>query len=298
MPRRSTTPPAPAVGGPAHEVGRRLGRLDARRRGRGRPAGPRSPGRARRWSGRRPRHPACGTPRVEQAPEGGHEVGDGEHLLSVLAVCAREHKCSSWDSCCSAQGGIPGCAVTLDAMAPITAAGLPVPQRVAVVGAGMVGLSTAWFLQEHGVEVTVLDREGVAAGSSWGNAGLADARHRDAAAGAGRPQVRPARRAVAVLAGLRAAERRPQVPQVRHRVHQELDDEGSGRRRWARSCRSTTCRSRASTCCVTVASQAETREAKSFLASYRTEAERRDPARGDRAHPRRRPGHRVRRPHR
>ena len=56
-------------------------------------------------------------------------------------------------------------------MAPITAAGLPVPQRVAVVGAGMVGLATAWFLQEHGVEVTVLDREGVAAGSSWGNAG-------------------------------------------------------------------------------------------------------------------------------
>ncbi len=47
----------------------------------------------------------------------------------------------------------------------------PAPQRVAVVGAGMVGLATAWFLQEHGVEVTVLDREGVAAGSSWGNAG-------------------------------------------------------------------------------------------------------------------------------
>src|SRR5690242_8079044 len=45
------------------------------------------------------------------------------------------------------------------------------PQRVAVVGAGMVGLATAWFLQERGVEVTVLDREGVAAGSSWGNAG-------------------------------------------------------------------------------------------------------------------------------
>ena len=45
------------------------------------------------------------------------------------------------------------------------------PHRVAVVGAGMVGLSTAWFLQERGVEVTVIDREGVAAGSSWGNAG-------------------------------------------------------------------------------------------------------------------------------
>ncbi|MEU2615463.1 FAD-dependent oxidoreductase [Micromonospora sp. NPDC007271] len=45
------------------------------------------------------------------------------------------------------------------------------PQRVAVVGAGMVGLATAWFLQERGVQVTVLDRTGVAAGASWGNAG-------------------------------------------------------------------------------------------------------------------------------
>ena len=44
-------------------------------------------------------------------------------------------------------------------------------QRVAVVGAGIVGLSTAWFLQEHGVQVTVHDRRHVAAGSSWGNAG-------------------------------------------------------------------------------------------------------------------------------
>lgn len=35
----------------------------------------------------------------------------------------------------------------------------------------MVGLSTAWFLQERGVEVTVLERRHVAAGSSWGNAG-------------------------------------------------------------------------------------------------------------------------------
>ncbi|MGD7705299.1 NAD(P)/FAD-dependent oxidoreductase [Microlunatus sp. Y2014] len=43
--------------------------------------------------------------------------------------------------------------------------------RIAVVGAGMVGLATAWFLQDHDVEVTVFDRTGVAAGSSWGNAG-------------------------------------------------------------------------------------------------------------------------------
>ncbi|MGV8851449.1 MAG: NAD(P)/FAD-dependent oxidoreductase [Rhodoglobus sp.] len=45
------------------------------------------------------------------------------------------------------------------------------PARVVIVGAGMVGLCTAWFLQERGVDVTVLDRTGVAAGSSWGNAG-------------------------------------------------------------------------------------------------------------------------------
>lgn len=43
--------------------------------------------------------------------------------------------------------------------------------NVIVIGAGMVGLATAWHLQERGHEVTVLDREGVAAGASWGNAG-------------------------------------------------------------------------------------------------------------------------------
>lgn len=43
--------------------------------------------------------------------------------------------------------------------------------RCVVVGAGLVGLSVAWFLQEHGEQVTVLDRSGVAAGASWGNAG-------------------------------------------------------------------------------------------------------------------------------
>jgi len=46
-----------------------------------------------------------------------------------------------------------------------------VPRTAIVVGAGIVGLSTAWFLQDRGVEVTVVDRTGVAAGSSWGNAG-------------------------------------------------------------------------------------------------------------------------------
>jgi D-amino-acid dehydrogenase len=45
------------------------------------------------------------------------------------------------------------------------------PNHVVVVGAGMIGLATAWHLQKRGVKVTVVDRKGVAAGSSWGNAG-------------------------------------------------------------------------------------------------------------------------------
>ncbi|GAB7069809.1 FAD-binding oxidoreductase [Mycobacterium hodleri] len=45
------------------------------------------------------------------------------------------------------------------------------PRSAIVVGAGIVGLSTAWFLQERGVEVTVVDGCGVATGASWGNAG-------------------------------------------------------------------------------------------------------------------------------
>ena len=45
------------------------------------------------------------------------------------------------------------------------------PDHVAIVGAGVVGLSTAWFLQERGVRVTVVDRDGVAPDASWGNAG-------------------------------------------------------------------------------------------------------------------------------
>jgi D-amino-acid dehydrogenase len=45
------------------------------------------------------------------------------------------------------------------------------PARVTVVGAGIVGLSCAWSLQEHGLEVCVVDRAGPGAGASWQNAG-------------------------------------------------------------------------------------------------------------------------------
>jgi D-amino-acid dehydrogenase len=44
-------------------------------------------------------------------------------------------------------------------------------RQAVVVGAGIVGLSVAWFLQEESFQVTVLDRNSVAAGASAGNAG-------------------------------------------------------------------------------------------------------------------------------
>ncbi len=47
------------------------------------------------------------------------------------------------------------------------------PRRVAVVGAGIVGTCTAWYLRRHGFEVDVLERrDGVARETSWGNAGV------------------------------------------------------------------------------------------------------------------------------
>ena len=44
--------------------------------------------------------------------------------------------------------------------------------HVAIIGAGIVGVSTAIWLQRAGCHVTVIDREGPAAGASHGNAGV------------------------------------------------------------------------------------------------------------------------------
>ncbi len=46
------------------------------------------------------------------------------------------------------------------------------PRRVVVVGAGMVGVSTALWLQESGHEVTLIDRGAPGRGASYGNAGI------------------------------------------------------------------------------------------------------------------------------
>jgi len=45
-------------------------------------------------------------------------------------------------------------------------------KHVIVVGAGIVGVSTAIWLQRDGHDVTLIDREGPAGGTSYGNAGL------------------------------------------------------------------------------------------------------------------------------
>ncbi|MEH6404080.1 MAG: FAD-dependent oxidoreductase [Sneathiella sp.] len=45
-------------------------------------------------------------------------------------------------------------------------------QNIVIVGAGIVGISTAIWLQREGHRVTLMDREGPAAGASYGNAGV------------------------------------------------------------------------------------------------------------------------------
>lgn len=44
-------------------------------------------------------------------------------------------------------------------------------RHVAVIGAGVIGLSTAYRLAQSGLDVTVLERDEIGQGASWGNAG-------------------------------------------------------------------------------------------------------------------------------
>ena len=43
--------------------------------------------------------------------------------------------------------------------------------RVVIIGGGIIGLSSAFYLQEAGFEVTVVDRTALKDGCSYGNAG-------------------------------------------------------------------------------------------------------------------------------
>ncbi len=46
-----------------------------------------------------------------------------------------------------------------------------------IIGGGVIGVSAAYFLARAGASVTLVDKRGVAAGSSWGNAGLIAPNH-------------------------------------------------------------------------------------------------------------------------
>ncbi|MDT7836878.1 D-amino acid dehydrogenase [Aquabacterium sp. OR-4] len=61
------------------------------------------------------------------------------------------------------------------------------PGEVCVVGAGVVGITSAWFLAEAGWSVTLLDRSGVAQGTSLRNGGQLSYRYVSPLADAGVP---------------------------------------------------------------------------------------------------------------
>ena len=45
-------------------------------------------------------------------------------------------------------------------------------QTIAIIGAGIVGVSTAVWLQREGIDVVLIDRAGPAEGTSYGNGGV------------------------------------------------------------------------------------------------------------------------------
>lgn len=146
-------------------------------------------------------------------------------------------------------------------------------QNVAVVGAGMVGLATAWFLQERGVSVTVLDREGVAAGASWGNAGWLTP-------GITTPLPEPAVLKYGVRAVLSPSSPVYVPPTANPRLLSFLTRfaRNSTPNRWAKAMHALVPINRRSLAAFDVLGQggvdAQTHEAKSFMAAYRTAEER------------------------
>lgn len=49
--------------------------------------------------------------------------------------------------------------------------------KVVVVGGGLIGLACAWYLRQGGYEVTLLERQHIAAGASFGNCGMVTPSH-------------------------------------------------------------------------------------------------------------------------
>ncbi|MFI8091954.1 NAD(P)/FAD-dependent oxidoreductase [Streptomyces sp. NPDC086080] len=148
------------------------------------------------------------------------------------------------------------------------------PRTAAVVGAGMVGLSTAWFLQERGVDVTVYDRDAVAAGSSWGNAGWLTP-------GIATPLPEPAVLTYGIRAVLSPSSPVYVPPSADPKLLRFLAGfaRNSTAKRWLRAMRALVPLNSLSLAGFDLLTgggvEAQTLEAKSFLAAYRTAGERR-----------------------
>ena len=56
---------------------------------------------------------------------------------------------------------------------------------ILIIGGGVIGVSAAYYLAREGVSVTLIDKKDVAAGSSWGNAGLICPNHSEPIPGPG-----------------------------------------------------------------------------------------------------------------
>lgn len=147
------------------------------------------------------------------------------------------------------------------------------PRDVAVVGGGMVGLATAWFLHEQGVAVTVYERDHVAAGSSWGNAGWLTP-------GIATPLPEPAVLRYGVRAVLSPSSPVYVPPSANPRLLRFLAGfaRHSTAKHWSRSMRALIpLNDKALAAFDTLSAggvEAETKPADDFLAAYRTEAER------------------------